>query len=204
MDGESPVPDVGEGVVRAMVSASRADRGAPLARRLRGVNVIDFSDAASLYAFTSVNRKILLLVLLLALKDRAGAVLFEPRTTEAGGHALGLFYEVDGRWHELMPPPAHLASGIIREIKAVAGFGSMRRRLADLLRRLASRLDAQIGGPSYSHFRMKAGDQKIEISALVTWSAIGDRVFLKLPDAPEALAESAQDAQAKIFATTTS
>jgi hypothetical protein len=196
---QSPEHEDDEAVDRALDAMSRPDRGAPLVKRMNGVNVIDFSNVLPLYSSVPPHRKLLLLLLLLALKDRATEVRLEPWVTEPEGYGLRLFYEVDEQIHELVPPPQHLADEITREIKAVAGFYSMRRRLADLLRRLASMLDAQKEQSSQSTFQMVGGDDKIDISAQVYSSEIGDRVFLRLSNCPASLSERAQHAMKEIF-----
>ena len=119
--------------------------------------------------------------------------------TEPDGYGLRLFHEVDTQIHELVPPPQHLAQKITQEIKAVAGFYSMRRRLADLLRRLASMLDAQTEQSSQSTFQIVAEEDTLDISAHVYSSEMGDRVFLKFSDCPVSLSERAQHAMREIF-----
>ena len=129
-----------EAVDRVLELMNRADTGVALVKRMNGVSVIDFSDVLPLYSSVPPHRKVLLLLFLLALKDRASEVRFEHWATEPDGYRLSLYYEVDGQTHELVPPPEHLADAIIQEIKAIAGFYPMRRRFADLIRRL-------VGGP---------------------------------------------------------
>jgi hypothetical protein len=196
---QSPEHEDDEAVDRALDLMDRPDRGAPLVKRMNGVNVINFSDVLPLYSGLPPQRKLLLLLLLLALKDKASEVRFEPSVTEPEGYGLRLFYEVDRQLHELAPPPQHLAQKITREIKAVAGFYSMRRRLADGIRRLANMLDAQTEHSSQSTFQMVGGDDKIDISALVYSSEMGDRVFLRFSDCPGSLSERAQHAMREIF-----
>ena len=196
---QSPEQEEDEVIDRAVDAMLQPDSGAPLVKRMNGVNVIDFSNLLPLYSSVPPHRKLLLLLLLFALKNRATEVSLEPWVTEPEGYGLRLFYEVGGQLHELVPPPQHLAEKITREIKAVAGFYSMRHRLAFLLRRLANMLDAQAEQSSQSTFQMVGGDDKIDISAHVYSSEMGDRVFLRLSDCPVSLAERAQDAMREIF-----
>ena len=196
---QSPDHEDDEAVDRAVDAMSRPDRGAPLVKRINGVNVIDVSDVLPLYSSVPPHRKLLLLLLLLALKDRASEVRFEPWVTEPEGYGLRLLYEVDGQIHELVPPPQHLAKAIIREMKAVAGFYSMRRRLAEFLRRLASMLDSQTEQSSRSTFQIVGGEDRVDISAQVYSSEIGDRVFLTLSDCAVSLSERAQHAMRETF-----
>ena len=75
----------------------------------------------------------------------------------------------------------------------------MRRRIAQLLRRLASMLDSQTQQSSQSTFQIVGGGDIIDISAQVYSSEIGDRVFLTLSDCPVSLSERAQRAMREIF-----
>ncbi len=81
-------------------------------------------------------RKILILIWLLALKDRATQVrhLYEPECSV-------LSYQVNGQWHELPGIPGHLASYVGEETRNWINPSGLRRRLADGLRRLANRFD---------------------------------------------------------------
>jgi hypothetical protein len=196
---QSAERDENEAVDRVLELISRADTGAPLVKRMNGVNVIDFSDVLPLYSNVPPHRKALLLLFLLALKDHATEVRFEHWATEPDGYRLSLYYEVDGQIHELVPPPEHLAETIIREIKAVAGFGSTRRRFADLLRRLASTLGTQPGQLSLATFQIVGGNDKIDISAQAYSSEMGERVVQRLANCPMSLSERAQHAFREIF-----
>jgi hypothetical protein len=199
MNEKTPEQEESEAVERALSSITQPGRNAPLAKKIDGENTIYFSDITVIYDSMPPHRRVLLLVLLLALKDKASEMRFEPWATESEGRALRMFYEVEGQLHELVPPPQHLADTILHEVKAVAGFYSMRRRLADWLRRLASKLDSQTQQTSQSRFRMKAGEEFVEISSTVYGSPTGDRIFLGIPSCSSSLSQKAQEALKAIF-----
>src|SRR5688500_16516993 len=60
--------------------------------------------------------KLIHLVLLIALKDRATEVVFEPRPDE-----IRLAYRVDGTLHDMVPPPAFLADALTQVFCELAG-----------------------------------------------------------------------------------
>lgn len=61
--------------------------------------------------------KLLTLVFLLAVKDRATEVRFEP-----GADQYRLRYRCDGVFYDMMPPPLHLHRAISDTLKALAGL----------------------------------------------------------------------------------
>jgi type IV pilus assembly protein PilB len=167
-------------------------RRVPLAKRSNGVNIIDFSDVSSLYPRLIPLRRLLLLVLLLAIKDRASEVRFEPSNSEDEGRILRLFFQVDGELHELVPPPAHLTEEIPHELKTIAGYDTIRRRFANLLRNLARKLDGESIDWAQSSFRMQVGEDGVDVVTSVHSSELGDRIFLGIPDGSESFRERAQ------------
>jgi len=169
-------------------------RRTPLAIWSNGVKVIDFSDMNFLYSRLIPLRQMLLLILLLAIKDRASEVRFEPSNSEGEGRVLKLSYLVDGELHELVPPPAHLTDEIPHEFKTIAGFYTIRRRFADFLRNLARKLDGESIDWAQSYFKMQVGEDGIDVVTSVHASEIGDRIFLGIPDGSESFRERAQAA----------
>ncbi len=69
-------------------------------------------------------RKLLNMVLLLAIKDKASDIHFEPFEDE-----YKMRYRVDGILYELVPPPRHLAPAIASRIKVMANLDIAERRL---------------------------------------------------------------------------
>ncbi len=172
-----------------------------LARRVGGVSVIDLVDIDSIPE-TPSHRKVLLLVLLLALKDRATEVHFEPwRSEDAEGDASGLrmSYGVAGQLHELVPPPACCAGPLYRDLKDVAGLNVPRRRFADLLRRLAGWIDGQPRPPRRGEFRLNLGDGHADVEVMVYDSEPGERYFMRLTATSEVASEAAAREMRRVF-----
>jgi type IV pilus assembly protein PilB len=69
-------------------------------------------------------RKLINLVLLQAIKDKASDIHFEPFEGE-----FKMRYRIDGVLYEMMPPPAHIAAAISSRIKVMANLDIAERRL---------------------------------------------------------------------------
>ncbi|MBI3823541.1 MAG: Flp pilus assembly complex ATPase component TadA, partial [Planctomycetes bacterium] len=77
--------------------------------------LIEESDAAPV-------RKLLNMVMLLAIKDRASDIHFEPFEDE-----FKIRYRVDGALYEMSPPPKHLALPMISRLKVMANLNISER-----------------------------------------------------------------------------
>jgi hypothetical protein len=64
-------------------------------------------------------RRLLVLVLLMAIRDRANQVRFCLHPDQ-----MSLWYRVDGTWHELVPPPAAIWPGLVAEVRRLGRFAS--------------------------------------------------------------------------------
>jgi type IV pilus assembly protein PilB len=69
-------------------------------------------------------RKLINLVLLQAIKDKASDIHFEPFEGE-----FKMRYRIDGVLYEMMPPPAHIAAAISSRIKVMANLDIAERRM---------------------------------------------------------------------------
>ena len=69
-------------------------------------------------------KRLLNLVLLQAIKDKASDVHFEPFEDE-----FKMRYRIDGVLYEMIPPPRHLATAIVSRIKVMAGLDIAERRM---------------------------------------------------------------------------
>ncbi len=105
-------------------------------------------------------RKLLNMVLLLAIKDKASDIHFEPFEDE-----YKMRYRVDGVLYELVPPPRHLAPAISSRIKVMSNLDIAERRLPQ-----DGRIELNIGGNSVD----------IRVSTLPT--LFGESVVLRILD----------------------
>ena len=80
--------------------------------------------------------KLLNLVLLQAIRDRASDVHFEPFE-----HEFKMRYRIDGILYEMVPPPKQLGPAITSRIKVMAGLDIAERRLPQ-----DGRIELQVGG----------------------------------------------------------
>ncbi len=69
-------------------------------------------------------RKLINLVLLQAIKDKASDIHFEPFEDE-----FKMRYRIDGVLYEMMPPPSHIAQAISSRIKVMANLDIAERRV---------------------------------------------------------------------------
>ncbi|GBD36213.1 Type II secretion system protein E [bacterium HR36] len=81
-------------------------------------------------------RKLINMVLLMGIKDRASDIHFEPFEEE-----YKLRYRCDGVMYELVPPPRHLAPAISSRIKVMANLDIAERRLPQ-----DGRIELNVGG----------------------------------------------------------
>lgn len=98
----------------------------------------DSIDLSEIAAAASDNQviKLINLVLLQAIKDRASDIHFEPFEDE-----FKMRYRIDGVLYEMVPPPAYLAVPISSRIKVMANLDIAERRLPQ-----DGRIELQVGG----------------------------------------------------------
>jgi type IV pilus assembly protein PilB len=92
-------------------------------------SMMEIADAAPV-------RKLLNMVMLLAIKDRASDIHFEPFEDE-----YKLRYRCDGVMYEMVPPPRHLAAAISTRIKVMSNLDIAERRLPQ-----DGRIELNVGG----------------------------------------------------------
>lgn len=179
-------------------------------RHVGGVNRVDLDDL-NLFRELAPEQRLLMLVLLLALKDRASALDFEPGPFDApqdegsgdraGVAEIGLrvFYVVDNQRIELVPPPPSCKKMLIREIRNIAGLSGWRRRVADIFRRIADAIDGQTPMPHQGQVQLKCGDFQVAVEVLEYGTQHGARLILNLAPQPSPLAERAQAIMKAMF-----
>jgi len=83
-------------------------------------------------------RKLLNMVILLAIKDQASDIHFEPFEDE-----FKIRVRADGVLYEMVPPPRHLAAAIVSRVKVMANLDIAERRLPQ-----DGRIELNVGGNS--------------------------------------------------------
>ncbi len=97
----------------------------------RGYDLSDDADAAPI-------RKLLNMILLLAIKDQASDIHFEPFEDE-----FKVRVKADGMLYEMVPPPRHLANAIVSRIKIMSELDIAERRMPQ-----DGRIELNVGGHS--------------------------------------------------------
>ncbi|MBA4063212.1 MAG: pilus assembly protein PilB [Isosphaera sp.] len=98
-------------------------------------NSIDLDDVIEM-ANSAPVRKLINMVLLMAIRDHASDVHFEPFEDE-----YKMRYRCDGVLYEMVPPPRHLASAIASRIKVMSNLDIAERRLPQ-----DGRIELNVGG----------------------------------------------------------
>ncbi len=119
-----------EGVIDAL---ENLDYGTKSLMQKQGA--IDIGGAEEL-SETQPIRKLLNMVMLLAVKDQASDIHFEPFEDE-----FKIRVRADGVLYEMVPPPRHLANAIVTRIKVMAELDIAERRLPQ-----DGRIELNVGG----------------------------------------------------------
>jgi len=105
-------------------------------------------------------RKLLNMVLLLAIKDRASDLHFEPFESE-----FKIRIRSDGVLYEMVPPPRHLAFAITTRIKVMADLDIAERRL-----------------PQDGRIRLNVGGHPVDLRVSVLPTMFGESVVMRVLD----------------------
>ena len=129
---------------------------------LRGLNRGDSIDLDTLKDAADSNpvRKLINLVLLQAIKDKASDIHFEPFEDE-----FKMRYRIDGVLYEMMPPPSHIAPAISSRIKVMANLDIAERRL-----------------PQDGRIELSVNNQPIDLRVSVLPTMFGESVVMRVLD----------------------
>jgi type IV pilus assembly protein PilB len=105
-------------------------------------------------------RKLLNMVLLLAIKDKASDIHFEPFEDE-----FKMRYRVDGVLYEMVPPPRHLSMAISTRIKVMSNLDIAERRL-----------------PQDGRIELNVGGNPVDMRVSVLPTMFGESVVLRVLD----------------------
>jgi type IV pilus assembly protein PilB len=126
---------------------------------MRQTSVIDLNNRETIARALSV-RRLVYLVLLLAIRDRATDVEFEPSPPDG---LWKIRYRVDGVWYEMVPVPLHVP--VSQEIQRLAGMHFGRHPLTYLgqvVTTIAGRVMCRAG-----YIRLHVGGQAIDIAVTI-------------------------------------
>lgn len=120
---------------------------------------IDLTSVEALAESAPV-RKLLNMVLLLAIKDRASDLHFEPFEDE-----FKIRIKADGVLYEMVPPPRHLAFAITTRIKVMANLDIAERRL-----------------PQDGRIELSVGGHPVDLRVAVLPTMFGESVVMRVLD----------------------
>jgi type IV pilus assembly protein PilB len=104
--------------------------------------------------------KLLNLVLLQAIKDRASDIHFEPFETE-----FKMRYRIDGVLYEMVPPPKHLGPAITSRIKVMSNLDIAERRM-----------------PQDGRIELTVGGRPVDLRVAVLPTIYGESVVMRVLD----------------------
>lgn len=129
------------------------------AQELSADGPINLTDVAELVDSAPV-RKLLNMVLLLAIKDHASDIHFEPFEDE-----FRIRIKADGVLYEMVPPPRHLAFAITTRIKVMANLDIAERRL-----------------PQDGRIELTVGGHPVDLRVAVCPTMFGESVVMRVLD----------------------
>jgi len=132
---------------------------AAAAKALDQEGALDLTGVEAL-ADSAPVRKLLNMVLLLAIKDHASDLHFEPFENE-----FKIRIRADGVLYEMVPPPRHLAFAITTRIKVMANLDIAERRL-----------------PQDGRIRLTVGGHPVDLRVSVLPTMFGESVVMRILD----------------------
>ena len=127
--------------------------------KMEKAGTVDLQSVEAL-ADSAPVRKLLNMVLLLAIKEHASDVHFEPFETE-----FKIRIRSDGVLYEMVPPPRHLAFAITTRIKVMADLDIAERRL-----------------PQDGRIRLTVGGHPVDLRVSVLPTMFGESVVIRILD----------------------
>jgi len=127
-----------------------------LSKRGESIDLDSLQDAAN----SNPVRKLINLVLMQAIKDKASDIHFEPFEGE-----FKMRYRIDGVLYEMMPPPAHIAAAISSRIKVMANLDIAERRM-----------------PQDGRIELSVNNKPIDLRVSVLPTMFGESVVMRVLD----------------------
>jgi type IV pilus assembly protein PilB len=145
--------------VESIVSDMENDKDLAAAVAAAEGNTIDLASVEAM-ADSAPVRKLLNMVLLLAIKDHASDLHFEPFEDE-----FRIRIKADGVLYEMVPPPRHLAFAITTRIKVMANLDIAERRL-----------------PQDGRIELTVGGHPVDLRVSVLPTMFGESVVMRVLD----------------------
>ncbi len=145
-----------EGISEILGEISKDDTLKDLQNRGESIDLESLKEAAD----SNPVRKLINLVLLQAIKDKASDIHFEPFEGE-----FKMRYRIDGILYEMMPPPAHIAAAISSRIKVMANLDIAERRM-----------------PQDGRIELSVNNQPIDLRVSVLPTMFGESVVMRVLD----------------------
>jgi type IV pilus assembly protein PilB len=145
-----------EDLTNILSDLSNDDALKDLKNRGESIDLEDIKAAAD----SNPVRKLINLVLLQAIKDKASDIHFEPFEDE-----FKMRYRIDGVLYEMMPPPAHIAPAISSRIKVMANLDIAERRV-----------------PQDGRIELSVNNQPIDLRVSVLPTMFGESVVMRVLD----------------------
>jgi type IV pilus assembly protein PilB len=146
--------------VEKVISEIENDEGLKkAAEELEKEGAIDLTDVAAL-ADSAPVRKLLNMVLLMAIKEHASDIHFEPFEDE-----FRIRVKADGVLYEMVPPPRHLAFAITTRIKVMSNLDIAERRL-----------------PQDGRIELTVGGHQVDLRVSVLPTLFGESVVMRILD----------------------
>jgi type IV pilus assembly protein PilB len=145
-----------ESIVDIVGAMANDDSLKDLKNRGESIDLDTLKDAAD----SNPVRKLVNLVLLQAIKDKASDIHFEPFESE-----FKMRYRIDGVLYEMMPPPPHIAAALSSRVKVMAGLDIAERRL-----------------PQDGRIELNVNNQPIDLRVSVLPTMFGESVVMRVLD----------------------
>ena len=146
--------------VESLVSDLEADDELAAAAAAAGKEGVTDLTSVEALAESAPVRKLLNMVLLLAIRDGASDIHFEPFETE-----FRIRLKADGVLQEMVPPPKHLAFAITTRIKVMANLDIAERRL-----------------PQDGRIELTVGGHPVDLRVSVLPTLFGESVVMRVLD----------------------
>ncbi len=146
----------GEGISDLIADMGKDEALKDLRNRGESIDLETLKEAAD----SNPVRKLINLVLLQAIKDKASDIHFEPFEEE-----FKMRYRIDGVLYEMMPPPAHIAPAISSRIKVMANLDIAERRV-----------------PQDGRIELSVNNQPIDLRVSVLPTMFGESVVMRVLD----------------------